>query len=162
MAGLNWDSDGRTVYHLVRDTIQEIEDALNGLAFSEGTLVNALLIGIYQVIPTEEREDVKFLDAAPLGGGVKAGISLQDEARFVADAGRWDGEPFDADQTLILDVPGDLFPSASGSAPVDPPFYIEHESGREFMPPEGQMTRDAIESRSRKFIPPGFFLVVEP
>jgi hypothetical protein len=162
VAGLGWDAGTRTVYHMIRDTEQRCTGDLASLAFSEGTLANPLLIGIYQALPTEEKGDVKFLDARPLGGGVKTGIVLENEARFVTDDGRWDGEPFDADQTLILEVPEDLFPHASGSAPVDPPFYVDHASGLEFMSPEGQLTRDDIQARAQTWLPAATFLVVEP
>ena len=60
----------RTVYHVIRETAEEIETALDVLAFDNGVLVRPILVGIYQVIPTEDREAVVWLDSPPKGGGL--------------------------------------------------------------------------------------------
>ena len=102
--------------------------------------------------------EVVFEDAAPPGGGIDTGVDLEGEARFVTEAGRWDGEPFEADQTLLLEVPEAIYHSAASVVP----FRVDPEKQTGFMDPSGLLSKEDVERLSGKWVPPGHYLIVEP
>lgn len=157
VAGLIYEVSNGYAQHIVRDSLEDIEETLDALAFSDGTLVHPFLLGVYQILPTEEREDIRYLPVGIRGGGVREDVTPQGEARFVADHGFWDGEPFEADQAILLEVPARLEPTPSSTVS----FTIDPEKTEGFMEPRGLFTREEIERTADRWIAPGTLLIVE-
>lgn len=153
-----WPTTTRTVYHIVRDTAAAVVTAVKDLAFANGVNTQALLVGVYQVLPTQDRNQVVFLDADRHGGGVDDGVVLEEESQFVTDVGRWDGLPFDPDQTLVMDVPDFVPPSGD----ITYKFRVDPAKLTGFMDPTGQLSRQDIERLAQKWVGAGTFLIVEP
>lgn len=152
-------STSTNVHHVIRDTATSIISDVSALAFADGVSACALLLGIYQVIPTRDRSDVKFVDVSVFGGGVKEGVALTEEAKFVTDAGRWDGEPYDTNQAIVVTVPDDVIAKPSPT----PGFYNDptDTSTDGFMYPTELFTKEDIIKKASKWVAPGTVIIVE-
>jgi hypothetical protein len=116
-----------------------------------------LLVGIYQVFPVEGKEDVLFVDVDVTGGGIKEKVLLSGEGEFVADYGRWDGKPASLDQSIVVEVPASIMKTAS-STDI---FVVDPGKLTGFMEPTGAFTKEDIDRRSSKNVPPGTLIIVE-
>ncbi|MHA2069970.1 MAG: hypothetical protein ACXABY_36865, partial [Candidatus Thorarchaeota archaeon] len=100
----------RTIYHMVRDTAQEIETDVPALLLSDGSPAQAKLLGIYRVVQTEVPSDIDIIDTRSWGGGLRSDVDPRDvqqpETQFYADLGaHFDGQPFPDSGTIIIELP---------------------------------------------------------
>lgn len=100
----------RTIFHVTRDTAEAIRDLIPTLKLTDGTSAEARLLGVYQVVQTEDPSQLQIFDTRTPGGGLREGLVPRDvteeEARFYADVGgHWDGEPFPDAGTLVVELP---------------------------------------------------------
>jgi len=147
------------VYHIISDTVSYIETQLENMAFSSGVLAHPLLVGIYQVVPTASPEDVVFTEIGNLGGGLSKEVTPIEEANFLFDVGRWDGEPFEAQGSIHAEIPGRVF--ADGD--VEPPFTIDPmNSTNSFMDATSQWRLEEVEHITQRWVALGTAVIVSP
>jgi hypothetical protein len=104
------DTYERTIYHMTRDSAQEICAAVAALELPDGNNAEAKLLAIYSIRQTEDPGDLDVVDTRRAGGGIRHDLEradvAQDEALFYADVGgHYDGEPYPDAATLIVEMP---------------------------------------------------------
>ncbi len=161
------DSFERTIYHIVRDTAQEIESEVAALELSDTSPAQAQLLGIYRIVQTEVPSDIDIIDTRSWGGGLRQDVDPRDvqqtETQFYADLGaHFDGQPFPDAGTIIIELPEGI----PGTGQVDQihtiydgygNFDIIDPSG--WINPSGLLTRDEILVKLHKHADAGSFII---
>ncbi|NIQ76623.1 MAG: hypothetical protein GTN93_00675 [Anaerolineae bacterium] len=159
----------RTVFHVMRNSAQEIINLVPTMVLSDGSSAHALLLAIYHVRQTTDPEDdIEIVDTRQAGGGLRPDLGPADvdeeEAEFYADVGgHFDGEPFPDAATLVveiaetipLDATGevcrvDLYDSVGSTGVIDPSGWVD---------PSGILTRDEIHQKILRHVDAGAFVV---
>jgi len=157
----------RTVFHLVRNTAQEIIDLVPALTLIDGSSAEALLLGIYHVVQTEVPETLPLIDTRTPGGGLRSDLTPEDvaeeEARFYSDVGgHWDGEPFPDAGTLIVEIPNTI-PGTGQAETHHTNFDSMGVTGvldlTGWVNPTGLLTTDQIHSRITRHPEGGAFVI---
>jgi hypothetical protein len=157
----------RTLFHVTRNTAQEIIELVPALTLVDGTSAEALLLGIYHVVQTEVPEDLPLIDTRTPGGGLRSDLMPEDvdekEARFYADVGgHWDGEPFPDAGTLIVEIP-DTIPGTGQVEDRHTNFDSMGVTGvldlTGWVNPTGLLTEDQIHSRITRHPEGGAFVI---
>lgn len=101
----------RTIHHTIKDTISEIETEIEAYG-SDEFAYTAKLLGVYQVSPFANSEEIQYLDTRTRGGGFKEHVDTnklkEEEGRMNFDLGFWDGEPFQSTGSLIVNLPSGI------------------------------------------------------
>lgn len=147
----------QSIYHVIRDTAEDVVADVDALTFNNGVFVHPFLAGIYQVTPTQEKKDVRYINLRTAGGGLEGSILPENEAKFLADIGRWDGEPFEADSVLVLDIPSDIIKGATDATPTT----IDPIDPSGFIYPSGMFTEEDLAKYAGKWAPPGTLIILD-
>jgi hypothetical protein len=110
----------RTVYHVVGDTIKDIENAVANVKFDTGDSAMAILLGIYRVGQTAVIDSVQMTDTRSRGGGISEAVEPSKilggrEGEMFSDIGLFDGEPFPP-TAVIVEYPSAVL--GTGIAPM--------------------------------------------
>ena len=146
-----------TVYHIITDTVEDLESALSNLTFSNNIQVHPIILGIYKISANSSKEDVKITPLDIKGGGVREGTKLEEDSNFIFDHGRWDGIPFQAQAGILVEVPKSLLRTAASTTP----YWYDHTSTNTFMNSDGQWTIEEIKERVKKWAASGTGIVVD-
>lgn len=158
----------RTIYHMVRETAQEIVDDVPNLTMSGGANAQARLLAIYTVVQTETADDLEIVDIRVPGGGLQANLEPRDvaeqEAKFYADGagGHWDGEPFPGSSSLVAEIPA-LLPR-TGEVPIRTTLYESYGQTGQIDPtawvnPTGLLTVEEMHQRITRHAKGGAFVI---
>lgn len=110
----------RTIYHVVGDTIQDIENAVANVKFDTGDSAHAILLGVYRVGQTAVIDSVQMTDTRSRGGGISEAVEPSKilggrEGEMFNDIGLFDGEPFPP-TAVIVEYPSNVL--GTGIAPL--------------------------------------------
>jgi len=147
----------QTIYHVIADTAEAVVSAVEGVTFSAGISVHPLLLGIYQIVPSTSVDDVVLTDSPVLGGGLKESVEPKEDAKFVIDEMRADGEPFEAQGALILEVPSTIL----GDPEPVVQFYVDPTSELDFMTNEQLWDREELQRIGQRWAALGHAVIVD-
>jgi len=151
----------RTLFHVVGDTIQEIQDVVASVKFDTGDDTHAILLGIFRVGQTAVVEEVKLTDTRSQGGGISEAIDPSKipggrEGEMFWDIGLYDGEPFPP-TAIIAEYPSQIL--GTGIAPLvrDP---MADPSG--FYMPSGLLTDVDVLNKMNRHKAGGVLVITSP
>lgn len=150
-------SGSKGIYHIIGDTVAEVDAALAGLTFdSSSILVHPVQLGIYYVNTTEGVDDVSLVPIPITGGGLKQDVPLSEEGLFCWDVGRWDGEPFESKGGVVTYVPSDMIGTSDTNF-----VYDAQNSDSTFMSYAERFSRQDIRENVERWLAAGHGTVIE-
>lgn len=154
----------RTLYHVVGDSISEIEQAVAGIKFDTGEDAKAILLGIYRVGQAATIEEVQMTDTRSRGGGLSditepsKAVGAEETAMFW-DFAMWDGEPFPP-TAVVADYPSEML--GTGEAPLEADPYDRQADPSGFHVPSGLLTPQQIQAKMDRYKAGGVVVIINP
>lgn len=130
------------IRHVVRDTYNEVVEAVDGVLFDDSTDPEAFLLGVFRPVLVADTDEIEIVDTRVRGGGIMDGIEETDEpeSAFYWDIGRWGGKPFQDKGSLIVGVPANMIGTGSSSIRASIPI-----APTGFYAPTGKLSREFIQ-----------------
>jgi hypothetical protein len=159
--GASTESFGRTVWHVVSDSLVDIVTAVNNVKFDNGEDAKALLLGIYRVGAASIADDLQLTDTRTPGGGLVTEIEPEEldyarEAEMFMDISMWNGEPYPP-TAVVAKVPNEVFGTGLPDLRRDP---SADQSG--FYYPSGVITREDAQAKLNRYKAGGVIGIVSP
>lgn len=158
------------VYHVIDDTYEDVVNRVDNIqmdlnegeaGFPDLVVCPTLLLGVYRVTQNRDSDEtVSIVDSRTRGGGVLDTKSINfneaPEARMLGDHGYWDGEAFQANNTLIADLP-DLVRVDLDTYPED----FDAETGLVWVDPTGRLTEEEMSEALHRHAAAGTLVIPE-
>lgn len=119
------------IYHVIRDTYEEVVDAVGDVLYDDASDPLAFLLGVLRPVLTSDINEIKYVDTRVRGGGINANLDETDEpeSEFYSDIGRFDGLPFQDKGSVVVGVPSNILgtglPSIVAAIPIPTTGYMD-------------------------------------
>ena len=141
--GPSWNQTFSTcIRHVVKDTYNEVVEAVDGVLFDDATDPEAFLMGVLRPVLVADTDEIEIVDTRVRGGGIMESLGVTDEPEsdFYWDVGRWGGKPFQDKGSLIVGVPNNMMGTGSpllrASTPIPTTGYYA---------PTGRVSREYVQ-----------------
>jgi hypothetical protein len=154
----------RTLFHIVGESIANMEAQVAAVRFDTGEDAKALLLGIYRVGQAATIDEAKVTDTRSEGGGLKdieepsKAIGAEETSMFW-DFSLWDGEPFPP-TAVVASYPSELLGTGQPPIEADPWSRAADPSG--FHYPSGLLTPQQIQAKLDRYKAGGVLIIINP